>query len=85
MATTLFDENTGGEFGNTHIALGNAYKDTFTGDMAAVSDEQWAAMGYNSCPKVHTDIISTSNRTVTATLRDGSKRIIYKDGQFTVD
>ena len=22
MATTLFDENMGGEFGNTHIALG---------------------------------------------------------------
>jgi aminopeptidase len=85
MATTLFDENMGGEFGNTHIALGNAYKDTFTGDMAAVSDEQWAGMGYNSCPKVHTDIISTSNRTVTATLQDGSKKIIYQNGQFTVD
>src|SRR6476620_23920 len=41
MATTLFDENTGGEFGNTHIALGNAYKDTFPGDMSKVTDEQW--------------------------------------------
>jgi aminopeptidase len=85
MATTLFDENMGGAFGNTHIALGNAYKDTFTGDMAKVSDQQWAEMGYNSCPKVHTDIISTSNRTVTATLRDGTKTIIYKDGQFLLD
>jgi aminopeptidase len=85
MATTLFDENMGGEFGNTHIALGNAYKDTFTGDMATVPDEQWAEMGYNSCPKVHTDIISTTNRTVTATLHDGSKKVIYKDGQFVLD
>ena len=85
MATTLFDENMGGEFGNTHIALGNAYKDTFTGDMATVTDEQWAEMGYNSCPKVHTDIISTSNRTVTATLRNGLKKIVYKDGQFVLD
>ncbi|MBO9682713.1 MAG: aminopeptidase [Flavisolibacter sp.] len=85
MATTLFDENMGGEFGNTHIALGNAYKDTFTGDMATVPDEQWAEMGYNSCPKVHTDIISTTNRTVTATLRDGSEKVIYKDGQFVLD
>ncbi len=84
MATTLFDENTGGEFGNTHIALGNAYKDTFDGDMAKVTDEQWTEMGYNSCPKVHTDIISTTNRTVTAVLRNGSEKIIYKDGQFTV-
>lgn len=85
MATTLFDENMGGEFGNTHIALGNAYKDTFTGDMATVADEQWAEMGYNSCPKVHTDIISTTDRTVTARLRDGSERVIYKNGQFVLD
>jgi aminopeptidase len=85
MATTLYDENMGGEFGNTHIALGNAYKDTFTGDMMAVTEEQWAEMGYNSCPKVHTDIISTSNRTVTATLGNGTEKIIYTDGQFTLD
>lgn len=85
MATTLFDENMGGEFGNTHIAVGNAYKDTYPGDMASVSEEQWAEMGYNSCPKVHTDIISTSDRTVTATLLNGEERVIYKNGQFTLD
>jgi aminopeptidase len=85
MATTLYDENMGGTFGNTHIALGNAYKDTFPGDMAAVTEEQWAQMGYNSCPKVHTDIISTSDRTVTARLRNGTERIIYQDGQFRLD
>ena len=85
MATTLFDENMGCAFGNTHIALGNAYKDTFTGDMSTVTDEQWAEMGYNSCPKVHTDIISTSNRTVTATLRDNTQRAIYKEGHFVLD
>jgi aminopeptidase len=84
MATTLFDENTGGEFGNTHIAVGNAYKDTYTGDMSAVTTEQWAEMGYNSCPKVHTDIISTTNRTVTATLRDNTQKVIYKEGEFTL-
>jgi aminopeptidase len=85
MATTLFDENRGGQYGNTHIALGNAYKDTFTGDIAAATEEQWARMGYNSCPKVHTDIISTTDRTVTAILRDGTEKVIYKDGQFTLD
>ncbi|RYZ21804.1 MAG: aminopeptidase [Chitinophagaceae bacterium] len=85
MATTLYDENMGGVNGNTHIALGNAYKDTYPGDFSNIPDEQWAAMGYNSCPKVHTDIISTSNRTVTATLADGSERVIYKDGQFLLD
>lgn len=85
MATTLYDENMGGTFGNTHIALGNAYKDTFAGDMATVSEEQWAQMGYNSCPKVHTDIISTTNRTVTARLRNGTETVIYRDGQFVLE
>jgi len=85
MANTLFDENTGGEFGNTHIALGNAYKDAFTGDIANTTPEQWEAMGFNACPKVHTDIVSTTNRTVTATLRDGTTQVIYKDGQFLLD
>ena len=82
MATTLFDENMGGTYGNTHIALGNAYKDTYPGDMSAVTDEQWVEMGYNSCPKVHTDIISTTNRTVTALLKNGLEQIIYEDGEF---
>ena len=85
MATTLFDENVGGEFGNTHIALGNAYKDAFPGDISKVSNEEWSEMGYNSCPKVHTDIVSTTNRTVTAILGDNSERVIYKHGQFVLD
>ena len=82
MANTLYDENMGGVNGNTHIALGNAYKDTFPGEYGKVTEAQWAEMGYNSCPKVHTDIISTSDRTVTARLRNGSEQIIYKEGQF---
>lgn len=82
MATTLFDENAGGEFGNTHIALGNAYKDTFPGDLSKITQEQWDEMGYNSCPKVHTDIVSTTNRTVTAVLKDNSTKVIYKEGMF---
>ncbi|GAB4094523.1 aminopeptidase [Flaviaesturariibacter terrae] len=84
MASTLFDENRGGESGNTHIALGNAYKDAYPGDIAAMTEAQWADLGYNACPKVHTDIVSTSNRTVTALLPDGSERVIYRDGQFVL-
>ena len=85
MATTLFDENVGGEFGNTHIALGNAYKDTYPGDISNISTEEWNEMGYNLCPKVHTDIVSTTNRTVTAVLVDNSEKIIYKDGMFVME
>lgn len=83
MANTLFDENIGGEFGNTHLALGRAYKDSFDGDLAAVTKEQWEEWGYNDSPE-HTDIISTEDRVVTATLPSGQKKVIFKDGMFAV-
>ncbi len=83
MAETLFDENIGGPHGNTHIALGMAYKDCFKGDASKVSDREWEEMGYNNSP-VHTDIISTTERVVTATAGDGGKIVIYKEGSFTL-
>jgi aminopeptidase len=83
MAETLFDENKGGKFGNTHIALGNAYHDTYPGKASEVSDEKWKEMGYNSSI-VHTDIVSTENRKVIAYLENGSEKVIYKDGKFTI-
>ena len=83
MAETLFDENIGGEQGNTHLALGAAYKDSYPGDPAKVTKEEWEKMGYNDSA-VHTDMISTEKRTVTATLEDGSQIVIYKDGKFTI-
>ena len=83
MGETLFDENVGGENGNTHIAVGAAYRDSYTGDQSNVSEEEWESMGYNNSV-VHTDIVATSNRLVTAYLKDGSNRVIYKDGEYQV-
>jgi aminopeptidase len=83
MAETLFDENFGGEFGNTHLALGMAYKESYPRDLANVSKKEWTSMGYNDSV-IHTDIISTENRLVTAVLNNKETIIIYKDGQFTV-
>lgn len=83
MAETLFDENMGGPYGNTHIALGAAYKDSYPGDPSKVTEQEWHDLGYNDSV-VHTDIVSTENREVTATLPDGTEKIIYKDGQFLV-
>ena len=37
MAQTLYDENVGGSFGNTHIALGRSYQDAYDGDPATVA------------------------------------------------
>lgn len=83
MAETLFDENVGGPNGNTHIALGNAYQDCYDGDPSKVKDKEWKRLGYNSS-SVHTDIVSTTPRKVTAYLKNGKKKVIYKNGQFTL-
>lgn len=83
MGETLFDENMGGQFGNTHLALGMSYHDTYKGDPANITKEEWAKMGFNDS-SIHTDIISTTDRTVTAHLKNGEEKIIYKDGKFTV-
>jgi aminopeptidase len=81
MAETLFDENVGGPFGNTHIALGKSYHDAYDGDPGSVGAEEWERLGFNDST-VHTDIVSTADRTVTATLRDGSELVIYAEGEF---
>jgi aminopeptidase len=84
MAQTLYDENVGGAFGNTHIALGRSYQDAYAGDPSDVSTEQWGRLGFNNS-SVHTDVVSTSDRIVTARLRGGGERVIYRDGEFQLD
>jgi aminopeptidase len=81
MAETLYDENVGGKYGNTHIALGNAYHDCYTGDPAKVTKAGWKKLGYNNS-SVHTDVISTTDRTITAHQKDGSEIVLYKDGKY---
>lgn len=83
MAETLFDENMGGPHGNTHLALGMSYHDCYKGDPGKVSKKEWEKLGYNDS-SVHTDIISTAPRVVTAFMANGRSRVIYKDGQFTI-
>jgi aminopeptidase len=81
MAETLFDENTGGKYGNTHIALGMAYKDSYTGNISKIKKEKWEEMGFNDSV-IHTDIISTTNRKVVAVTAEGKEIVIYKNGRF---
>ncbi|MEN9561215.1 MAG: hypothetical protein RIQ56_488, partial [Candidatus Parcubacteria bacterium] len=83
MAETLYDENMGGPQGNTHLAVGMSYRDTFTGDVSKLTNEEAEKLGFNDS-SVHTDIISTTRRQVTAHLKDGSEKVIYKDGQFVL-
>lgn len=83
MGETLFDENVGGKFGNTHIALGRSYKDSFVGNISKVKNVDWKKMGFNDS-SVHTDIVATSNRKVSATLKNGKQHVIYQDGEFKI-
>jgi aminopeptidase len=84
MATTLYDENVGGPHGNTHLAVGKAIQACYDGDPSQLSDEDWKRLGFNDSI-VHTDIVSTTDREVTATLADGSERVIYAGGHFQLD
>jgi len=81
MGETLYDENMGGPNGNFHIALGSSYHDAFGGNLSGKTKEFWRNLGFNDSA-IHTDIVSTSPRTVTAILKNGSEKIIYKNGQF---
>jgi len=83
MAETLYDENIGGPYGNTHLAVGMAYKDCYRFNPKKLSDKDWQDKGFNNSAE-HTDIISTTDRTVTATLTDGIKMVIYQKGCFTL-
>jgi aminopeptidase len=83
MADTLYDENYGGKFGNTHLAVGKSYHDTFDGNTSKISEKQFEKLGFNHSPE-HTDIIATTNRTVTAVMKNGGEKMIYKDGHFVL-
>lgn len=83
MAETLYDENMGGAQGNTHVALGSSFPDAYAGDMKKLNKKLQAKLGFNDS-SVHTDIITTTKRRVTAHLHDGSQKIIYDNGQFVL-
>lgn len=83
MANTLFDENIGNHFGNTHIAVGMSYKDAFAGDPLKVTKKEWKSLGFNDSGE-HCDIIATTDRVVTAVLKNGSSRVIFAKGKFQV-
>jgi aminopeptidase len=83
MAETLFDENFGGRYGNTHLAVGKSYHDTYTGDTSKMKERDFAKLGFNHSQE-HTDIIATSDRTVTAVMKDGREMVIYRKGKFVI-
>lgn len=80
MAEILYDENI---TNNTHVALGTAFKECYRGDKTKLTNQDWKKLGFNDSA-VHTDLISTANRKVTATLANGQEKVIYENGRFTI-
>ncbi|WP_291329765.1 aminopeptidase [Desulfovibrio sp. UCD-KL4C] len=83
MANTLYDENYGGEFGNSHVAVGASYADTYAGDQAKLNAELKEKLGYNTSA-LHWDLVNTLDKTVYAKLKDGREIVIYAKGEFQI-
>lgn len=83
MANTLYDENFGGDFGNSHLAVGTSYHDCYDGEVKKMKESDWEHLGFNESVE-HCDIINTNDKTVEAILKDGSKKVIYFQGQFVL-
>ena len=85
MWETLYDENVWGEFGNTHVALWKAFDESYNWDKLKLDDPKFKESIWLNISVEHVDIVSTTDRTVTATLQDWTQKIIYKNWQFTLD
>jgi len=81
MADTLFDENFGGKHGNSHIAVGSSYSDTFTGNPATLTETMKKNLGFNDSAH-HWDLVNTEDKTVRAHLKGGKTIILYEKGMF---
>jgi aminopeptidase len=63
--------------------VGSAYTDAFTGNVAKLSKAAKFNLGFNDS-SLHWDLVNTENKTVTAILKNGKKRIIYRNGEFSL-
>ena len=81
MADTLFDENFGGRYGNSHIAVGASYTDTYAGNPSNMTKELKRKLGFNDSA-LHWDLVNTEDKTVTAHLASGERLVIYENGMF---
>ncbi len=81
MANTLFDENYGGRFGNCHLALGSSYANTYAGDPRKLSPATRDRLGFNQSA-LHWDFVNTEKKRVTAVLADGTRKVVYENGEF---
>lgn len=81
MADTLYDENFGGKYGNSHIAIGSSYIDTYNGNLAKMTKELKKKLGFNDSA-LHWDLVNTQDKLVSVKLKNGKHLTIYEKGRF---
>lgn len=81
MASSILDENLGGEFGNMHLALGKSYATAYPDYLETLSDEELDQIGFNNSTD-HIDFMNTEAKEVYAWNTERGKFLLYKDGEF---
>ena len=81
MASTLYDENYGGRYGNCHLAVGASYTNTYDGDPSKLTKDMKDKLGFNDSA-LHWDLVNTEKKSVTAHLTSGKKVVVYENGMF---
>lgn len=81
MADILFDENYGGKYGNSHIAIGSSYLESYDGNPLELTKEEIKNLGFNDSA-VHWDLINTEDKLVKARIDGGDIITLYENGMF---
>lgn len=84
MAETLFDENVGWEYGNTHIALWRWFDECYAGDKSKLDDVEFKKSIWLNMSPEHVDVISTAKRKAIWILPSWEEITIYEDGKFMI-
>lgn len=84
MAETLFDENVGWEYGNTHVALWRGFDECYAGDKSQLDNPEFKKSIWLNDSAEHVDVISTAKRKVIWFLSNGEEVLIYEDWKFVI-
>ena len=84
MAETLFDENVGWKYGNTHVALWRWFDECYAWDKLKLDNPKFKKSIWLNMSAEHVDVISTAKRKAIWILPNWEEILIYKDGKFMV-
>ena len=84
MAESLFDENVGWKYWNTHVALWMWFDECYKWDKEKLSDPEFKKSIWLNCSAEHVDVISTAKRKAVWMLQNWEEILIYEDWKFLI-